>query len=367
MTDQALKRTPLYDAHTSLGGRMVEFGGWAMPVQYSGILDEHRAVRTAAGLFDVSHMGEFEFTGPGAEALVQYLTANDVNKIPVGRAQYSMLLNERGGVVDDIIVYHIEPQRFLMVVNGSNVDKDWAHVSAIAANFPQATAENRSADYALLALQGPKAAAIMEMLTDDPVTALPYYGVMPATVGGLQTIVARTGYTGEDGFEIFVPGDMALALWENVLAEGEMHGLVPAGLGARDTLRLEAAMPLYGHELDDETSPLEAGLGMFVAKEGDYIGAEAIRRQRAEGLRKKLVMLEVVGKGIPRQGYPVTADGQQVGTVVSGGMSPSLNKNIAVAYVDPAYAEMGRRLDIMIRERPTEAVVVKRPFYKRNY
>lgn len=364
MSDE-LKRTPLYDAHTALGGRIVEFGGWAMPVQYSGIIEEHRAVRSAAGLFDVSHMGEFEFTGPGAHDLVQHLTANDVARLAPGQAHYSMLLNAQGGTIDDIIVYMLAPEHYLMVVNAGNIEKDWAHVAEVAGRFPTARATNRSADFALMALQGPHAVRIMEMLTDDPVTDLPYYGVMHATLGGLETIVARTGYTGEDGFEIFVDAEMAMALWENLLAEGEMHGLLPAGLGARDTLRLEASMPLYGHELDEETSPLAAGLGFFVAREGDYIGAEPTRRLRAEGLPRKLVMLEMVGRGIPRQGYPVQADGQTVGTVTSGTMSPTLNKAIAMAYVDPACAEVGRRLDVLIRDRPAEAVTVKRPFYKR--
>lgn len=365
MAEQDLKRTPIYETHKALGARMVDFGGWEMPVQYSGILEEHRAVRTAAGLFDVSHMGEFEFHGPGAQDFLQHLTANDVGRLEVGRAQYSMLLNERGGTIDDIILYRLGDEEYLMVVNAGNTDKDWHHGSTVAQQFPGVTLANRSDDYALFALQGPNAAKIMSLLTDDPVTDLSYYGVMPANVGGLDTIVARTGYTGEDGFEIFVEADIAIALWETLLAEGELHGLVPAGLGARDTLRLEASMPLYGHELDEETSPLEAGLGRFVAREGTFIGSEAIRRQRAEGLKKKLIMLEMIDRGIPRQGYEVQVAGRTVGHVTSGSYAPFLEKNIAMAYVTPDVAEIGREVSVVIRGRPVRARIVKRPFYKR--
>lgn len=365
MSEQELKRTPIYETHKALGARMVDFGGWEMPVQYSGILEEHRAVRTASGLFDVSHMGEFEFRGPGAHDLLQYLTANDVSNLEVGRAQYSMLLNERGGTIDDIIVYRLGDTEYLMVVNAGNIDKDWRHVRTVAEQFSGVTVTNRSDDYALFALQGPNAAKILGLLTDDPVTELPYYGVMPASVGGLDTIVARTGYTGEDGFEIFVDADMAVALWETLLAEGEMHDLLPAGLGARDTLRLEASMPLYGHELDEDTSPIEAGLGYFVAREGSYIGSEAIRRQRADGVKKKLAMLEMVDRGIPRQGYEVQVDGRIVGHVTSGSYAPFLEKNIAMAYVTPDVAQVGREVAVVIRGRPSQARIVKRPFYKR--
>jgi len=365
MAEQELKRTPIYETHRALGARMVDFGGWEMPVQYSGILEEHRAVRTAAGLFDVSHMGEFEFRGPGAQNFLQYLTANDVSRLKVGHAQYSMLLNDQGGTIDDIILYRLGDEDYLMVVNAGNIDKDWRHVNTAARQAPGVSVANRSDDYALFALQGPNAARIMGLLTDDPVTGLPYYGVMPANVGGLDTIVARTGYTGEDGFEVFVDAGMAVALWENLLAEGELHGLLPAGLGARDTLRLEASMPLYDHELDEETSPLEAGLGRFVAREGTYIGSEPIRRQRAEGLKKKLVMLEMVDRGIPRQDYEVQVDGQTIGRVTSGSYAPFLEKNIAMAYVTPTVAAVGRQVAVVIRGRPSQARIVKRPFYTR--
>lgn len=365
MSTQELKRTPLYEVHKTLGARMVDFGGWEMPVQYSGILEEHRAVRTAAGLFDVSHMGEFEFRGPGAQAFLQYLTANDVTRLGVGRAQYTMLLNERGGTVDDVIVYRLGDEHFLMVVNAGNIDKDWRHVTAIAESFPDLTLTNRSDDYALLALQGPAALQILSRLTSASLADLPHYGVMPATVANIDAIVARTGYTGEDGFEIFVPADRAVEVWEQLMAAGQADGLVPAGLGARDTLRLEASMPLYGHELDEDISPLEAGLGFFVAREGRYVGSDAIAAQRAEGLKKKLVMLEMVERGIPRQGYEVQADGRVVGYVTSGSYAPFLEKNIAMAYVEPGVAEVGRELSIVIRGRPTKAIIVKRPFYKR--
>ncbi len=367
MSNDALKRTPLYEVHRQLGARMVPFGGWEMPVQYTSILEEHRAVRTVAGLFDVSHMGEFEFEGPGARDLVQHLTANDVDKLrEPGRAQYSMFLNEQGGTIDDLVVYRLEEARYLTVVNAANIEKDWAHVSQVAAAFSGVEVRNRSDDYALLAFQGPRAADILGRLTEADLTTLKWYRIMPAEVAGIPVLLARTGYTGEDGFELFVAPAQAADLWHALLDAGRDEGILPAGLGARDTLRLEASLALYGHELDEETSPLEAGLGRFVAEEGNYIGAEATRRLREQGLRKRLVMLEMRGRGIPRQGYPIlTPEGEEVGYVTSGSFAPWLQKSIAMAYVRPELAEVGRRLDVLIRGRPVEAVTVPRPFYKR--
>ncbi len=367
MSEGALRKTPLYEVHRQMGARMVPFGGWEMPVQYTSILEEHRAVRTAAGLFDVSHMGEFEFTGPGARALLQHLTANDVDKLSPGQAQYSMFLNERGGTIDDLIVYCLAEEHYLVVVNAANTEKDWAHVVRVAQRFADADVHNRSDAYALLALQGPRAQAILSRLTEADLANLRFYHVMPAEVAGISVRVARTGYTGEDGFELFVAPERAAALWQALLETGQGDGLRPAGLGARDTLRLEASMPLYGHELDEETTPIEAGLGRFVAREGDYIGADAIRRQRQEGVSKKLAMLEMRGRGIPRQGYPVqTAEGEEVGRVTSGSYAPWLEKNIAMAYVRPELAEPGQQLHVLIRGRPVEAITVRRPFYKRT-
>ncbi|MDQ7029044.1 MAG: glycine cleavage system aminomethyltransferase GcvT [Ardenticatenia bacterium] len=366
MSEGALRKTPLYEVHRQMGARMIPFGGWTMPVQYTSILEEHRAVRTAAGLFDVSHMGEFEFTGPGARPLLQHLTANNVEKLRPGQAQYSMFLNKRGGTIDDLIVYCLEEDRYLVVVNAANIEKDWAHVSHVAAHFGGARAHNRSDAYALLALQGPRSQAILAPLTEADLTALPFYHVMPAHVAGISVLVARTGYTGEEGFELFVAPANAPALWQTLIDAGRQAGLRPAGLGARDTLRLEASLPLYGHELDEDTSPIEAGLGRFVAHEGDYIGADAIRRQREEGVSKRLVMLEVRGRGVPRHGYPVhTPEGQEVGRVTSGSYAPWLKKNIAMAYVPPEWAAPGQTLTVLIRGRAAEAIIVRRPFYRR--
>lgn len=365
--EEALKRTPLYEQHVALGGRMVPFAGWEMPVQYSGIKDEHQAVRTAVGLFDVSHMSEFEIQGPRLLEFVDHLCANDASKLEVGQAQYTMLLNEQGGTIDDAIVYRIDEDRALLVANAGNIDKDWAHVERVAAGFEGVTVTNRSDEYALLALQGPRAEALLGELAEGPVADMGYYTVRTNRIDGQEIIVARTGYTGEDGFELFVEAEAAPALWERLLSAGAAYGISPAGLGARDTLRLEASMPLYGHELDDATSPLEAGLGFFVAKKGEYIGAARQRELRKQGLPRKLVMLKLLERGIAREGYPVLAGTDEVvGQVTSGTMAPHLGYAIAQAFVDPAHSEVGTTLNIDIRGRHVVAEVVKRPFYKRD-
>jgi aminomethyltransferase len=361
-----LRRTPLYEKHEELGARMVDFGGWAMPVQYSGIVEEHKAVRTNAGLFDVSHMGEFEIRGPRLVEFINYLCANDATRLDVGRAQYSMLLNPQGGTIDDIIVYRLDDDEALMVVNSSNIEKDWAHVSSVAADFDGVTVENLSDVYGLLAIQGPKAEALVNDLADVDVSGMPYYGVTRATIDGSEVIIARTGYTGEDGFEIFIRGEDAPALWDRVMEAGEPYGLRPAGLGARDTLRLEASMPLYGHELNEEISPIEAGLGFFVAKEGDYIGAARQRELRERGPDRKLVMLKLQDRGIAREGYEVVdADGNRIGHVTSGSQAPYLGYAIAQALVDANRSKVGSSVYINVRGRNIPAEIVKRPFYKR--
>jgi aminomethyltransferase len=361
-----LKRTPLYEKHIAHGARMVPFSGWEMPVQYSGIIDEHEAVRSRAGLFDVSHMGEFEFRGPQLKEFLNYLSANDATRLTPGRAQYSMLLNEQGGTIDDIIIYLLEDDHALMVVNSSNIDKDWEHVARVASGF-DVEAENRSDDFALFAVQGPRAVEVVNALTEDDVSALDYYAVARTTIDGHDVIVARTGYTGEDGFEIFVRPEEAPGLWDRVLEAGESHGLKPAGLGARDTLRLEASMPLYGQELDEDTSPLEAGLGYFVAKEGDYIGAARQRELREKGLPRRLVMLRLEGRGIARHGYDVQdQEGRVIGHVTSGSMSPHLSYPIAQAYVEAGHHDVGNTVYVDVRGRKVPAKVVKRPFYKRQ-
>jgi aminomethyltransferase len=361
-----LKRTPLYEKHKSHGARMVPFSGWEMPVQYSGIIDEHETVRSRVGVFDVSHMGEFEFRGSQLIEFLNYLAANDVTRLTPGRAQYSMLLNEEGGTIDDIIIYLLEDDHALMVVNSSNIDKDWAHVARVASSF-EVEAEDKSDDYALLAVQGPRAVEVVNALTEDDVSEMDYYAVAQTRIDNHDVIVARTGYTGEDGFEIFVDPQEALELWDRVLEAGESYGLKPAGLGARDTLRLEASMPLYGQELDEETSPLEAGLGYFVAKEGDYIGAERQRELRDSGLSRRLVMLQLEGRGIARHGYEVQdEEGRAIGHVTSGSMAPHLGYPIAQAYVETGHHNVGDTVYVDVRGRKVPAKVVKRPFYKRQ-
>ena len=361
------KRTPLYEKHLALGARMVPFGGWEMPVRYTTIKKEHAAVRQQVGLFDVSHMGQFEFQGPDVISFLNYLCPNDASKLAIGQAQYSMLLNEQGGTIDDIIIYRLGEEQVLMVVNAGNIDKDWAHVEKQVGKVTGVTVSNLSDNYALLAIQGPKAEALVNDMVDINVSEIEYYGVATGKVAGIDVLMARTGYTGEDGFELFVKAEKAADLWDIVLAAGKKYQLAVAGLGARDTLRLEASMPLYGHELDDNTSPLEAGLGYFVAKEGDYIGAERQRELRQKGLSRKLVMLKLTGRGIAREGYAVLdEDGNKIGHVTSGTMAPHLGYAIAQAYVDVAYRKIGTTVNIEIRGRPVAAKVVKRPFYKRQ-
>ena len=362
--DAAPRRTPLWDAHRRLGAKLIEFGGWEMPVSYRGILDEHRAVRTAAGLFDVSHMGEIEVTGPQAAATCQTLTTNDVRKLVDGHVQYTLLCRPDGGVVDDVTLYRHAPDRFFFCVNASNTAKDLAWICEHAGG---ATITDRSAATALLALQGPRAAAILARLTSAPVVSVQSFRFVDDRVAGRPTLISRTGYTGEDGFELYVAAEDAEPLWDALLEVGEGDDLEPVGLGARDTLRLEAALPLYGHELDDATTPLAAGLTRFVALDGDdFLGRDALRHERERGSARRLVGLELRGPGIARQGYPVLAEGAAIGQITSGTQSPTLGKAIALAYVDPAHATPDAALAVEIRGRAVPAVVVSTPFYKRS-
>ena len=361
-----LKRTPLYRQHLRLNGKMVEFGGWEMPVQYTGIIEEHRAVRTAAGLFDVSHMGQIHVSGTGARDFLRHLAANDIRKLDVGRCHYSFLLNERGGTIDDMMVYRTGPDAYTLVVNASNAEKDWAHILSTGTGRTGVRLENRIGDRALLAFQGPLAGDILSMLTSDDLAALRFHDVRPFNVAGLPVMLAASGYTGENGFEIFVASNKVESLWRALLEAGKGAGAVPAGLGARDTLRLEASLALYGHELDENTSPLEANLGFAVAKTGSYIGSEAIREQLAGGVSKRLVMLEMIDKGIPRQGYGIQrSDGSTAGVITSGSVSPWTGKNIAMGFVDPKLARRGQELLVSVRNRRLRARVVRRPYYRR--
>ncbi len=372
----ATRRTPLYDCHVELGARMVAFAGWEMPVQYTGVIEEHRAVRTAAGLFDVSHMGEMRLRGAAAERLLQRLTPNDVARLAPGRAHYSGLLTERGTYVDDLLVYRLAAEDFLVVVNASNAIGDLAWVRERAAAWQAAGGAtpamaavdiaDQSDDYALLALQGPRALAILEPLASPGVAALKYYGFLQGQVAGVPALISRTGYTGEDGFELYLPPADAPAVWRRLLAAGAPHGIQPAGLGARDTLRLEAAMALYGHELDERTTPFEAGLAWVVKLDkGDFLGRDALAAQRAAGVGRTLAGFEVRGRGIARQGHAVLSDGKVVGQVTSGTWSPTLEKAIGMAYLPPDLASPGTEVALDVRGKALAATVVGLPFYRR--
>ncbi|HVN85579.1 MAG TPA: glycine cleavage system aminomethyltransferase GcvT [Candidatus Binatia bacterium] len=360
----AVKRTPLHDAHAALGARFVEFGGWEMPVQYSGIIDEHTAVRTRAGLFDVSHMGEIEIAGPAAFDTCQQLTVNDVARLHDGEAQYSLLCLPNGGVVDDIMVHRLAVDRYLFCVNASNADGDFGWMHEHRGN---AAVINRSNDFALLALQGPRATAILARLTTLPLDRIAPFGFAEGEITGQHALVAHTGYTGEDGWEIYCAPDRVRIVWDRLLEVGAKDGLVPCGLGARDTLRLERCLPLYGHELTTETTPLEAGLGWVVRlNKGEFIGGDALREQKRRGLARKLVGFELTEAGIPRQGYPIVDDGNVIGCVTSGTKSPTLGKAIGLGYVPAASANVGTKLAIEIRGRRVAAVTVQLPFYRRS-
>ena len=343
---------------------MVDFAGWEMPVQYRGVIEEHRAVRHRAGLFDVSHMGEIEVRGAGALEFCQRVTANDVSRMKLFQAQYNLLLNPRGGIIDDVIFYRIEENVFFICINASNSDKDFVWLAEQAAGAVEV--ENVSARYAQLALQGPRAETILQPLTAAPLAELKSFYFTFADVAAIRCLVARTGYTGEEGFELYCNGNDGPRLWAALLETGMPEGLIPAGLGARDTLRLEKGYPLYGHELDDATTPLEAGLE-WVTKlhKPDFIGRESLLQQKQRGITRKLVGLEMVDPGIARGGYQVFKSGIRVGHVTSGTKSPTLNKSIALAYVGVDNAALGHSVDVEIRGRKIPAKIVSLPFYSR--
>jgi aminomethyltransferase len=361
-TTQALKRTPLYETHVALGAKIVPFAGFEMPVQYpTGITAEHKAVREKAGLFDVSHMGEFIVRGPQAVEFVNHVTTNDVAALKPGQAQYSTILREDGTIVDDCLVYRAE-DRVLMVVNGSNIDKDFAHVSRYVKDF-DVTLDDISDRIALLALQGPDAARILQQHTDTDLSAIKYYEFVTGTVAGVDKVyISRTGYTGEDGFELYFPAERASEVWSALTKSGEV---TPAGLGARDSLRLEMGMALYGNDLDDTTTPLEAALGWLVKmKKGNFVGRDALAKQKEQGLTRKLVGFTTPERSFPRHGYPVFAGGEPSGEIRSGTMSPTLGIPIGTAYVPPNLAAEGSTIEIEIRGKRIPATVVKMPFYK---
>ncbi|NGQ94746.1 glycine cleavage system aminomethyltransferase GcvT [Brevibacillus sp. SYP-B805] len=361
-----LKRTPLYPVYARYGGKTIDFGGWELPVQFSSITEEHEAVRTRAGLFDVSHMGEVEVKGADALAYLQRLTTNDVSRLEAGQAQYSAMCYPDGGTVDDLLVYKLADDHYLLVINASNIDKDFAWMQQHLAG--DVRIENVSPQTAQLAIQGPLAETILQKLTDTNLSEIGSFRFKTdVKLDGIPALVSRTGYTGEDGFEIYLDADKAVALWEKLLEAGKEEGLLPCGLGARDTLRFEARLPLYGQELSKEITPIEAGIGFAVKtdKAVPFIGQEVLKAQKENGAPRKLVGIEMIDRGIPRSHYPVFAGDEPIGEVTTGTQSPTLKKNVGLALIKTAYAALGTELFVEIRGKRLKARVVATPFYKR--
>lgn len=372
MTD-TLKRTPLHEAHRQLGAKLIEFGGWDMPVQYTNIMDEHLAVRRASGIFDISHMGEVFVSGPGGLEFLNKLLTNDVRKLQPGWGQYTLMCNPEGGTIDDLYLYCLEPEKYLLIINASRIEPDVAWIEQQASGHPGVTVRNVSSEFGAVAVQGSTSANFIEAALsapDNALRSLEKNQIRTIAFEGVPIYVARTGYTGEDGFEVVTPSSTIAAVWSRCLSAGAEHGLKPAGLGARDTLRTEVCYPLYGHELDENTSPIEAGLGFFVALEkGDFSGRAALAQQKAEGPRKRLVAFQMTGRSAPpRPGYPILSadeNPRSIGTVVSGTQSPSLGLGIGLGYVEPAYAKRGTNLQIEIRGKPAAAQVAAKPLYRK--
>jgi aminomethyltransferase len=362
-----LKKTPLNSRHRSLGARMVEFSGWDMPVEYSGIVDEHLAVRSRAGLFDVSHMGEIEIAGGDALKAVQYITSNDAGRLARNQAQYSALTTPQGTFVDDVLTYRLGDHHFMLVVNASNIIKDFNWITKQLADAGDVAVVNTSSRYALMALQGPAAGEVLQPLTGANLAEIKYYWFTTGEVAGVRATISRTGYTGEDGFEVFVAPASAERVWDAILQSGKPAGVVPAGLGARDTLRLEAAMRLYGIDMDETTTVLEADLGWIVGwKKESFIGAEALRRQKQEGVTRKLAGFEMIDRAIARHGYDVYVKGAKTGVVTSGTQTPYLKKAIGMTYLPVQETRVGTEVEIDVRGRRARAQVVPLPFYKRS-
>lgn len=359
-----MKRTSLYDQHTALGAKIVPFAGFEMPVQYSGVTEEHFAVREKAGIFDVSHMGQFVIEGKDAPELLQYVTSNDISTLEDGKAQYTCMPNGKGGIVDDLIVYKLVDEKYFVVVNASNIEKDWEHISSYNKKYG-AQMTNISDDTSLLAIQGPKAQKILQKLTDTDLSAIPYYHFTLGSIDGIaNVIISNTGYTGSGGFEIYFPNPYAAQLWNKILDTGKEEGILPCGLAARDTLRLEKGFCLYGNDIDDTTSPLEAGLGWITKlSKGDFVDSEFLKKQKEEGISRKLVGFELQEKGVPRHGYEVVdREGNQIGEVTSGTMSPMKKTGIGLAYIDHPHFSTGSEIFIRVRNKDIPAKVVKLPF-----
>lgn len=359
-----LKKTPLHAVHCACGSKMVDFGGWDMPVQYSGLVEEHHAVRRSVGLFDVSHMGEIEVRGREALKLVDHVSTNAAAKLKIGQAHYSGLLYEHGGFVDDILVHKVSDDSFFLCVNASNQEKDFEHIRSH--NTFDCEVELASDRYAQLAIQGPNARATLQKLTPADLSAIRYYWFTDGVVSGTPARIAHTGYTGEDGFEIYIAPDQAPRIWKEILAAGEEFGIKPCGLGARNTLRLEAKMALYGHEIHASINPFEADLGWIVKMDKpDFVGKRALAGSQAKGITRKLIGFEMRGRGIGRDGYEVLLDGRPAGWVTSGSPSPTLGKNIGLCYLPAAASKPGQKIEIVVRNQPVEAETVETPFYKR--
>jgi len=364
-------KTPLYDRHVALGARMIPFAGWIMPVQYTGIINEHKAVRSNSGLFDLGHMGQVDVTGPNALDFLQFVTTNDVSTLGPSQAHYSLLPNEQGGVVDDIIIYR-KPNGdgFMVCINASNRHKDvnWMHKWRAARSDLDVNVEDISDRTGMIAIQGPNAETIVQSISDIDISKEDYFSWIEANVGGVRAMTARTGYTGEDGFEFFIDINDVVKLWDGLMAAGKASGISPIGLGARDTLRLEARMPLYGNELADDINPLEAGLGWAVKLgKGDFVGSDKIAAMKASGPPRRTVGFKMTERsGSPRSHFDVQRDGKPVGFVTSGAFSPTLGENIGLALIARETAGVGQTLDVVIREKPAHAVQVKTPFYKRE-
>lgn len=362
-----MKKTPLYEKHIQLKGKMIDFGGWSLPVEYTGIIPEHEAVRTKAGIFDVSHMGEITVKGEDSEKYLQMLLTNDISLLNNNQIAYTAMCYPHGGVVDDLLVYKYSNTDYLLVVNASNTEKDYQWMKENI--FGNTEILNVSENYAQLALQGPLAEAILQKLTRKNLNEIEFYYFSDnVKIGNIEALVSRTGYTGEDGFELYFAYDKAEEMWDMILEAGKDEGLIPAGLGARDTLRFEASLPLYGHELDENITPLEAGLGFFVKlNKENFIGKEALAKQKSEGLQRKIVGFEMIDRGIPRNNYEVYAEGKKIGYVTTGSFSPTLKKNIGLALINSAYSKEGTEIEILIRNKNSKAKVIKKPFYSKKY
>jgi len=354
-------KTPFYDYHVTAGAKMIEFAGFVMPVQYTGIVAEHHAVRSNVGLFDLSHMGEFEIRGSGATAFLQRITTNNCEKLQVGQIQYSCMTLPTGGIVDDLLVYRL-PEGYLLIVNAANLSKDFEWLKSHLTEDIELI--DISSKTGLLAIQGPNAQNLMSELTDYDLQEMPFYNWARSAVAGREVLFSRTGYTGEDGFEIYIPPKDASTIWESIVSKGEKHGLQLIGLGARDSLRLEMKMALYGNDIDDTTTPVEAGLSWIVDFDKDFIGKDVIAQQKADKPDRRLVCMELTGKAFPRQGYEILDGEEVIGHVTSGTFSPSLNKPIAMGYVLRRKAKSGSTMQVVIRNKRFEATVVKPPFYK---